>query len=116
MLQVVGLDLPPQMPRRAQEEEHVDRSQRVIDRRHDQAVTREDGPGERERGVLRERDLVCWPVELEHRGARDGGVPRARSKDSRRISFFGRGMRPVLADIDPISMLRCSMSEILSVQ
>ena len=48
VLEVVGLDLTAQVPERREEEQDVDRGERIVDRCDDEAVAREDGAGQSE--------------------------------------------------------------------
>ena len=62
--EIVRLHLAAEMPRRAAEEEDVDGKERVVSGHDEKPIPRKDGTRERQRAVLRERDLVGRSVEL----------------------------------------------------
>jgi hypothetical protein len=62
--EIVRLHLAAEVPRRAAEEEDVYGKERVVRGHDEEPVTRKDGACERQRAVLRERDLVGRSIEL----------------------------------------------------
>mmetsp|Transcript_20410 Transcript_20410/g.51710 ORF Transcript_20410/g.51710 Transcript_20410/m.51710 type:complete len:268 (-) Transcript_20410:123-926(-) len=82
-LQEVGLDLAAEVPRGAAAEQDVDRGEGVVDGGDVQAVEGKDEAGERERRVLRERDLVGRPVQVGERGGREEELGHGRPRVDR---------------------------------
>jgi len=60
----VCLDLAAKVPDGAEEEEDIDRGERVVDGRDEEAVEREDEPGQSQCRILRQRDLLGRPMQI----------------------------------------------------